>query len=122
MASLRDMCGRLREAAGSYQPGDAGQGSGTGSGGGFQGEGSQASKHWGAGGASTGGASGTGAGGTEEDVYTVLALLRRMLLWPVDAELLAGTGAGKEVARLKRHPNALVRGAVDACMLNGYGW
>jgi hypothetical protein len=44
----------------------------------------------------------------EEDVYATLSLLRRLLLWPVSANLLRATAAGKRVAALKLHPNPMV--------------
>lgn len=50
--------------------------------------------------------SGSDSGGG--DVYSLLSLLRRMLLWPVTAELLRTTAAGKQVSALKQHPNAQV--------------
>jgi hypothetical protein len=43
------------------------------------------------------------------DVFSLLALLRRMMLWPVTAELLRATAAGKQVAALKQHPDPQVR-------------
>ena len=42
------------------------------------------------------------------DVYTLLSLLRRLQLWPVSVDLLRSTGAGKQVAALKLHPDAQI--------------
>eukprot|EP00879_Flechtneria_rotunda_P005754 GHRR01006055.1.p1 GENE.GHRR01006055.1~~GHRR01006055.1.p1 ORF type:complete len:1758 (+),score=833.29 GHRR01006055.1:791-5275(+) len=42
------------------------------------------------------------------DVYTVLSLLRRLQLWPITAQLLRATGAGKQVSALQNHPHPLV--------------
>lgn len=43
-----------------------------------------------------------------EDVYRILSLLRRLQLWPVTADLLKTTAAGKQVSALRNHPNPLV--------------
>jgi hypothetical protein len=48
--------------------------------------------------------------GVVVDGHAAASLLRRLLLWPVTPELLKHTGAGKLVARLKKHPNTVVRG------------
>jgi hypothetical protein len=58
------------------------------------------------------GAAGGGGGGSEGqgkgDVYGLVCVLRRLLLWPVSVRLLRDTKAGREVARLRQHPNAQV--------------
>jgi hypothetical protein len=44
------------------------------------------------------------------DEYATLSLLRRLQLWPVTAELLRSTAAGKQVSSLaKNHPSQMVR-------------
>jgi hypothetical protein len=49
-------------------------------------------------------------GDNEGDVYATLSLLRRLQLWPVTAELLKSTAAGKQVSSLaKNHPSLMVR-------------
>jgi hypothetical protein len=50
----------------------------------------------------------TGGAASGGDVFALLALLRRMMLWPVTAELLRTTAAGKQVAALKQHPDPQV--------------
>ncbi|GIL80968.1 hypothetical protein Vretifemale_10107 [Volvox reticuliferus] len=49
------------------------------------------------------GASATIAAPYGEDVYDLLSLLRRLSLWPVTVERLRVTGAGREVAKLRKH-------------------
>jgi hypothetical protein len=47
-------------------------------------------------------------GEAEGDPVLAAQLLRRLLLWPVTAALLAATGAGRLAAALRRHPNEQV--------------
>lgn len=55
-----------------------------------------------------GGSIGNGSNADQGDVYAVMSLLRRLLLWPVTADLLRETQAGKAVGKLKKHPNPQV--------------
>ncbi len=70
------------------------------------------------GGAAGAAAEAAGAGGKESeaaDDFVAVSLLRRLLLWPVDAALLRDTGAGKLVARLKKHASGQVRRSFGQC-------
>ncbi len=59
------------------------------------------------------------AGSSGGDVCTVLALLRRLQLWPADVETLKATGAGKRVGQLRRHANPVVA-ALASSVVNAW--
>jgi hypothetical protein len=61
--------------------------------------------------AGAGNNSSSSSGGS--DVFGLLSLLRRMMLWPVTADLLRTTAAGKQVAALKQHPDPHVSALAD---------
>ena len=124
-AGLREICVRLREAASAALAGSDGGASdaqqqqqrsacvppGPPASGG---DGSGTSGSAGAGGAVDGsGAAGGDAGGEvreqRDDLYLLVSLLRRLLLWPVTGELLQATQAGRVVGQLRKHPNEQVR-------------
>lgn len=93
-AGLREICVRLREAASAALAGSDG---GAGAGGAVDGS----------------GGAGGGVGGEvqeqRDDLYLLVSLLRRLLLWPVTGELLQATQAGRVVGQLRKHPNEQVR-------------
>lgn len=111
-ACLSDLCARLREATGRGTAAAVSERAAASSSSTDQDEGTAGSS---SGISATGGMRcDSSAGRTpctqvpQEDVHGVLSLLRRLLLWPVDAALLACTQAGREVGQLKKHPNPLV--------------